>query len=93
MNDDEPTVTDLLRELHPEDRQRARQSIDGARRELQHAADQLADQLDATPDELDDMTLEDLGELVGTMMANAETLRLAAERAAVALDDLQAEES
>jgi hypothetical protein len=93
MNDDEPTVADLLRELHPEDSERARQSVNGARQELQHAADQLADQLDATPDTLDDMTLEGLGELVGTMMTNAEALRLAAERAAVALDDLQAEES
>jgi hypothetical protein len=91
MNDDQPTITDLLRELHPEDSQRARDAVNGARQELQHAAEQLAYQLEATPDALDDMTLADLGEFLGTMRTNAETLRLAAERAAVALDDMETE--
>lgn len=88
-DDDQTTIGELLGELHRIDRDNARQAVDSARRELRVALRRLSDQSEDLPDTLGEMTVDDLDELVGTLMETAEALRIAADEAAVALDDLQ----
>ena len=87
--DDAATIGERLAELHRIDRDNARQAVDGARRELRVAIRRLSDQADDLPDTLGQMSVEELDELIGTMTETAEALRIAADQAAVAYDDLE----
>lgn len=88
-DDDQTTIGELLAELHRIDRDNARQAINGARRELRVALRRLSDQSEDLPDTLGEMTVDELDELIGTLMETAEALQIAADEAAVAFDDLQ----
>jgi hypothetical protein len=90
MSDDQTTIGELLGGLHPTDRERAQQSVAGARRELQVAARRLSERADELPDAPGELTVDELDELIGLLHEVGGDLQRSADRAAVALDDLQA---
>jgi glutamine synthetase adenylyltransferase len=85
-SDDAATIGERLAELHRIDRDNARQAVGAARRELRVAIRRLSEQADDLPDTLGQMNVD---ELIGTMTETAEALRIAADQAAVAYDDLE----
>lgn len=84
------TLGDLLDNLDPDHRTDARRRIAGARRELAETIEALEETRRELPDDLEAMTPDDLRAMIDAMRLASNCLEADANRAAVALDDLEA---